>query len=118
MILVTGSTGLVGSHLVLHLAENANLPVRAICRDESQIEGVKSLFASYGKIELFAAISWVNADILDIPSLEIAFQDITKVYHCAGQISFDPNDENLLRKTNIEGTANIVNFCIQHIKYV
>ena len=112
MILVTGSTGLVGSHLVLHLAENANLPVRAIYRDESQIEGVKSLFASYGKIELFAAISWVNADILDISSLEIAFKDITKVYHCAGQISFDPNDENLLRKTNIEGTANIVNFCI------
>jgi dihydroflavonol-4-reductase len=27
-------------------------------------------------------------------------------------ISFDPKDEDIIRKTNIEGTANIVNFCI------
>jgi thioester reductase-like protein len=27
-------------------------------------------------------------------------------------ITFDPNDEDKLRKTNIEGTANIVNLCI------
>ena len=31
---------------------------------------------------------------------------------CAALISFDPKDEDLLRKINIEGTANIVNFCI------
>jgi nucleoside-diphosphate-sugar epimerase len=34
------------------------------------------------------------------------------VYHSAALISFDPKNENLLRKTNIEGTANIVNFCL------
>jgi nucleoside-diphosphate-sugar epimerase len=27
-------------------------------------------------------------------------------------ISFDPKDEDAIRKTNIEGTANIVNFCL------
>jgi nucleoside-diphosphate-sugar epimerase len=36
------------------------------------------------------------------------------VYHCAGLISYDPNDEQQLRKTNIEGTANIVNFCLAY----
>jgi nucleoside-diphosphate-sugar epimerase len=36
------------------------------------------------------------------------------VYHCAALISFDPKDEDILRKTNIEGTANIVNFCIAY----
>jgi nucleoside-diphosphate-sugar epimerase len=30
------------------------------------------------------------------------------VYHSAALISFDPKNEDLLRKTNIEGTANIV----------
>jgi nucleoside-diphosphate-sugar epimerase len=34
------------------------------------------------------------------------------VYHCAAFISFKPDDEDELRKVNIEGTANIVNFCI------
>ena len=61
---------------------------------------------------MFQKIDWIEADILDIPSLEIAFENIDYVYHCAGCISFDPKDENLLRKINIEGTANIVNFCV------
>jgi len=34
------------------------------------------------------------------------------VYHCAALISFDPSDEDELRKINIEGTANVVNCCI------
>jgi thioester reductase-like protein len=32
--------------------------------------------------------------------------------YSAALISFDPKNENLLRKTNIEGTANIVNFVL------
>ena len=36
------------------------------------------------------------------------------MYHCAALISFDPKDEKQLRKTNIEGTANIVNFCLEY----
>ena len=43
----------------------------------------------------------------------IAFKNIDYVYHCAGLISYNPDDEDLLRKVNIEGTANIVNFCIE-----
>lgn len=111
MILVTGGTGLVGAHLLLHLLENGE-KVRAIYRKKSNIQKTKSLFLHYNKSALFDAIEWVQADILDIPSLEHAFVDITRVYHCAAVISFDPKDEKQLRKTNIEGTANIVNFCI------
>jgi nucleoside-diphosphate-sugar epimerase len=32
--------------------------------------------------------------------------------YCGALISFDPKDEDAIRKTNIEGTANIVNFCL------
>ena len=111
MILVTGGTGLVGSHLLLHLLEKGE-NVRAIYRNKKNIVKVKSLFDYYDKVDLVDKIDWIEADILDIPSLEIAFENIDYVYHCAGFISFDPNDENQLRKVNIEGTANIVNFCI------
>jgi nucleoside-diphosphate-sugar epimerase len=111
MILVTGGTGLVGAHLLLHLAENEENIV-AIYRNQKKIEKTKKLFSLYNKEHLFAKIQWIKADFLDIPSLEIAFENIEYVYHCAAQISFNPKDENLLRKVNIEGTANIVNFCI------
>jgi dihydroflavonol-4-reductase len=113
MILVTGGTGLVGAHLLVHLIENGE-SVRAIYRKQESIAKTKSLFDLYSKSELFSAIEWLQADILDVPSLEKAFLGINYVYHCAGLISFDPKDERIIRKTNIEGTANIVNFCIDN----
>ena len=111
MVLVTGGTGLVGAHLLLHLIENGE-SVRAIYRNLESIQKTKSLFSLYKKEVLFEKIDWIQADIIDVPSLEPAFENVEYVYHCAALISFDPKDEELLRKTNIEGTANIVNFCI------
>ncbi len=113
MILVTGGTGLVGAHLLLHLAES-DAAVCAIFRESKSIKKTEALFNLYQKEHLFHKIEWVQADIIDVPSLETAFQNITHVYHCAGLISYDPSDENKLRKVNIEGTANIVNFCIEY----
>jgi dihydroflavonol-4-reductase len=112
MILVTGGTGLVGAHLLLHLIENGAEKVRSTYRDAKNLTKTKQLFELYKKSDLFTRIDWVLADILDIPALELAFQDVDYVYHCAALISFDPDDEEKLRKVNIEGTANIVNFCI------
>ena len=111
MILVTGGTGLVGAHLLLHLVEQGE-NARAMYRSTTSIEKTKNLFSLYNKSHLFEKIEWIVADILDIPSLENAFQNIDFVYHCAALISFDPKDEEVIRKTNIEGTANIVNFCL------
>ncbi|OCB77388.1 NAD-dependent epimerase/dehydratase family protein [Flavobacterium crassostreae] len=115
MILVTGGTGLVGAHLLLHLAESTESQpnsIRAIYRKAHTIEKTKALFEYYKKKSLLECIQWVQADITDIPALENAFTDIQQVYHCAAMISFDPKDEAAMRKINIEGTANVVNFSI------
>ena len=117
MILVTGGTGLVGAHLLFHLMETRSIGsenVRAIYRSAKSIEKTKNLFNLYKKPDLFAAIEWIQADITDVPALENAFVGIEYVYHCAALISFDPKDEDLIRKINIEGTANIVNFCVAY----
>lgn len=113
MILVTGGTGLVGAHLLYKLVSN-NASVRAIYRSQRKLEQTKRVFATYTSnyMPIFDAIEWVQADILDIPSLTEAFKNVTHVYHCAAFVSFEPNKYHTLRKTNIEGTANIVNFCI------
>ena len=113
MVLVTGGTGFLGAHLLLHLVDNEE-NVRALYRNENSISKVKSLFSILKKSNLFKKIEWIKADILDVSALEIAFQDIDYVYHCAALISFDPKEEDLLRKINIEGTANIVNFCLEY----
>ena len=117
MILVTGGTGLVGSHLLLALAK-AGKNVRAIYRTEESRAHLKKVF-SYSIPEekaenLLDKIEWIPADITDVPSLEKVFKDVDLVYHCAALVSFDPSQDSRLRKTNIGGTANVVNFCIKN----
>lgn len=113
MILVTGGTGLVGGHLLYRLVCNKE-KVRAIYRNEEKLDNVRSVFSTYtSNIEtIFKAIEWIQADLLDVSALSKAFQGVTHVYHCAALVSFEPDKYHLLRKTNIEGTANIVNLCI------
>ncbi|WP_447635773.1 NAD-dependent epimerase/dehydratase family protein [Flavobacterium microcysteis] len=113
MVLVTGATGLVGSHLLLLLLENGE-EVRALYRNEKNIQQTKALFEWKGQLLLFNKINWIQGCLTDIPSLEKAFENIDYVYHCAAFISFDPADEEQMRKTNIEGTANIVNMCLAY----
>ncbi|TYB79018.1 SDR family oxidoreductase [Bizionia myxarmorum] len=115
MILVTGGTGLVGSHLLYELL-TANKTVKAIYRTEEKQAIVKRIFSYYTEdyLALFNKIEWVEADLLNIPQLIEAFENVDYVYHCAAMISFDPKDYHKLRKTNIEGTANIVNLCISN----
>ncbi|GAL78742.1 dihydroflavonol-4-reductase [Algibacter lectus] len=113
MILVTGGTGLVGAHLLYKLTSQKE-KVRAIYRSEYKLQLVKNVFASLDANAeiLFATIEWVKADILDVPALIEAFEGIRHVYHSAAFVSFEPNKYHLLRRTNIDGTANIVNLCL------
>ena len=113
MVLVTGGTGLVGSHLLFELSKS-QLKIRALYRTKETIENVKTVFSFYTNQvdEYFNRIEWLEADLEDLPKLETAFQGVTHVYHCAALISFDPNDYYKLRKTNVTGTANIVNLSV------
>ncbi|SDS50672.1 Nucleoside-diphosphate-sugar epimerase [Polaribacter sp. KT25b] len=112
MILVTGGTGLVGSHLLYHLSLQ-NDAIRAIYRTKSSLEKVKNVFSYYTDDEtFFNKIEWFLADITDVPAMIPAFINVKHVYHCAAFISFNPKDYRQMRKVNIHGTAIIVNLCI------
>lgn len=113
MILVTGGTGLVGSHLLFKLVSEGE-KVRAIYRRAHKLGLVKNVFGYFSDNAdaLFNAIEWIEADITDVPALALAYKDITSVYHCAALVSFEPDKYNILRKINIEGTANVVNLCL------
>jgi len=113
MILVTGGTGLVGSHLLYHLALKHS-KIRAIYRNKASLKKVKQVFSYYSEAsdKIFDKIEWLKADIEDIPSLNLAFTDVDLVYHAAAVVSFNPKDYFKMRRTNIKGTANMVNLSI------
>lgn len=95
-ILVTGATGLVGSHLLRALVQQGK-KVKALYR--KVIPDV-----SYAK-----QVNWVQGDILDVIFLEEAMQNVDKVYHCAAIVAFNPRRREQMFKINVDGTANIVN---------
>ena len=99
MILVTGASGLVGSQLVTQLVK-AGKKVKALYRSSIPV------------IEGAEKIEWVRGDILDVVALEEAMIGVQQVYHCAAIVSFNPKNKAALYKTNVEGTANVVNACL------
>jgi len=114
MVLVTGATGLLGSHLLFELVKKGE-KVKALKRHNSNIDLVKKIFSYYSEDyeELFQRILWVEGDITDVNSIYEALSDVSFVYHTAANVSFIHNDYLLLKKVNAEGTANVVNACLE-----
>jgi nucleoside-diphosphate-sugar epimerase len=110
MDLVTGGTGIVGSHILEELTRNGKT-VRAIKRVASDIQLVQRVFEHYNNPN-FNCIEWVLGDITDIPSIEEAMVGIENVYHAAAIVSFNKKDRQQMRKINVEGTTNIVNLSL------
>jgi len=74
---VTGGTGLVGSYLLRALSE-AGIETRALFREKAGEE--------------LAFITWVEGALHDSVLLEREFASVTHVFHCAGLVSFAPQD--------------------------
>lgn len=113
MILVTGSSGLVGSHLLFRLVSEG-FNVKALIRSKDKIQAIQRVFGFYTDKaeELIHNIEWADGDVLDILSLEEAFHGVDKVYHCAAIVSYRRADKKSLLQTNVNGTANIVNLSL------
>ena len=80
MILITGSTGFVGMHLLKELSESKTQIV-AMYRSEKKKKLVECFFDNTNsKID---NIIWRKSNINDVISLDEVFKGITQVYHCA-----------------------------------
>jgi dihydroflavonol-4-reductase len=113
MNLVTGATGILGSHVVLWLMQQGK-PVIAGRQKSSDTEKVKKLFSYYNSAHLFEKIVWKEIDVRDLFSIEEALEGVQNVYHCAGFVSFNSRDKDKLFAINEGGTFNVVNACLQN----
>lgn len=114
MILVTGGTGLLGSHLVYRLLTKG-YSIRVLLRPDANKKLIYNVFTHYNQdfAEFSKQLEWVEGDILDLPSLELAMQGVTQVYHCAAMVSFAKRDKEKLLFTNVQGTINMLNMSLE-----
>lgn len=115
MVIVTGATGLVGSHVMLRLLQQGKTVV-GTKRPQSDLSEVERVFSFYTEDSknLFNKIIWRDVDFSDVLGLDELLKDIKIVYHCAAMVSLDTNDKSEILKINTEGTANLVNACLHN----
>jgi dihydroflavonol-4-reductase len=103
-VLVTGGTSFLGAYILKNLIEKG-FTVRATRRSPAL-----PFFIPSGILE---KVEWVDADVLDVVSLEDALDGVWAVIHAAAIVSFDRKDRDKMYQVNVEGTANVVNCAVE-----
>lgn len=107
--LITGITGMVGSHLADYLLANTNWEVHGVCRWRSPMENVEHLL---GRVNRNDGMAFHYADLNDYASLVTVIQKVQPdfVFHLAAQsyprTSFDAPEDTM--NTNILGTLKLM----------
>jgi nucleoside-diphosphate-sugar epimerase len=101
-ILVTGASGFIGRALVDRLVEQGH-QVYALYRHPPE-----TLRASSSRYFLKGDVLADNLGIMDsLPSFD-------RLYHLAGIVNLGPDKDGMIYKTNVQGTANVLDFCVKH----
>ena len=114
--LITGITGMVGSHLADYLLENTNWEIHGLCRWRSPLDNISHLLA---RINSADRIHQHYADLRDYQSLQHVVEKTKPdyVFHLAAQsypkTSFSSPDDTL--DTNINGTSRLLE-ALRHFK--
>lgn len=113
--IITGITGMVGSHLVDYLLENTDWEIYGLVRWNDKMDNIEHLMQ---KINQKNRVHLVYGDINDLSSLLVSFSSVKPdyVFHLAAQsypkTSFESPLETL--ETNILGTAKVLD-AIRHL---
>ncbi len=102
-VLITGASGFLGSYVTQALIREG-YRVSCLVRDLQRFEPV--LF-NKTQVTLF------EGDLFSSEVIAEAVKNCDLVVHCAAVVSFEASDKHLLYKTNVEGTRNLVNICIE-----
>ena len=101
VILITGSTGFLGQHLIRRLLEtDEDSHLRLLCRGQGP--AVES-----DRIEV------VSGDVTDRAAVDAAMDGVAGVYHLAGRVERESDDNWSIYDVHVEGTRNVCESIIE-----
>ena len=98
-ILVIGAAGHIGNVLVKALIKRGYM-VKALVLPGEDLSSLADVNPEI-----------VEANILDYPALKKAMTGVDVVFHLASLVALVPEQYDLMRKVNVEGTANVLKAC-------
>lgn len=110
LVLITGATGFLGSHLCSLLLRQGYRVVAL--RRNSNSEGLFKRVHKFYQLPSSYQPSWITGDILNIDDIIPALDGVSAVFHCAALVSFAKKDKQRLMGHNVVGTRNVVNACL------
>lgn len=113
---ITGASGLLGAYLSYNLLLEG-YKLTALKRESSSLVWTQIIFdelnKSSGKQVDFKKIKWINGTVLEHNLLVQQLNSDTTVFHCAAKVSFYKPEFEEMNQTNIDGTATVVNACLE-----
>lgn len=109
-ILITGATGLVGSHVLLELLQKEEIDCYALKREQSDLSPLRHLFDWYHKTALLEKMNWIEADLgFELSKTLIPYQ-FDEIIHTAAVVSFNPSDYAAMERINVDATKKLLQY--------
>lgn len=111
-IVVTGATGLVGSHLVAELVRRGFRNITLTVRDSRRIGRMTATLERENIDYSGVQFSVMEVELTNPVELRSAFEGIDTVYNCAAAVSLGAMDEDQLIDGNIQIARHVVDACL------
>ena len=109
IVLITGISGYLGSHIALTFLTDGRYKVRGTVRDKNNQAKLDPLRSAFGN-ELFDQMELVEADLTNDEQMKSAVQGATYVVHSASPFFFGNSEAELVTPA-VEGTKSIMQAC-------
>ncbi|XP_072016355.1 3 beta-hydroxysteroid dehydrogenase type 7-like [Amphiura filiformis] len=117
IVVVTGGSGFLGQHIVKHMLEQNEFPIREVRVFDMQ---PFELCSGFGVIDSSITLRQFQGDICNQAHLEKAFAGATVVIHNASVIDTSSiPDKVRLHRINVQGTETVLRTCVYtNVKYL
>jgi len=109
IVLVTGASGFIATHLIKQLLEQGRYRVRGTVRSKKKEEKVKPLLELVPDAKY--PIRLVEADLSKPETWQKAVKRCTFVFHVASPFPAGATNEAVIVRTAVEGTTNVLQAC-------